>query len=395
MKARISLTRVLFSPIVLCGLLTFLVGVQPAVAQGPDVGVPDATGPDLTGENQQSGRFVNVVQGQEALGQIDSGNLNDVDYKLRRHFSVRVPSGLGAFTLWFFDGNTRPASGQPVWDQCQGAGCTSLMNQMTYRVYRDPSGPIALSDVPSTSASPPDPFDQAPPANTDPLDLIATFEGEFMPEDQWMSFPMTQDLGACGSRRVGDGTVVANDLCGYHVVAEWVPHAAAPFIHSDQHSNFKVAVGAPGAEIFVFDLSNLGYIAYNFGARAQFPGPTSYDGTFMFNLKLDLAVSPGPGDIFTFLFDGDFDARDDGDDFNTTGFGPFPFPTNAQLEGDHAGEDPDDLCDPAQQPPGACRFTTWSPNVFYELTAPWGYLDRDQSHSIRQSRVGSFSIGHS
>ncbi len=429
-KARNSITRVSFSLVVLVGLLALLVGTQPALAQTrPGVGIPDNTGPDTAGDqsgNQQSGRFINLTRGLSSLGNIDlpdvcSGDLTtncQVDANCsavggvcignpscvgtpdpdpcdqnRRHFSVRVPLGLTEWTLWIFDGDSRqgPGGGALKWDNCASSSgspspCAFNMNEVKYTVYADPSGPISGDSV--------FPDFQALPANIDPADVIpvcsetttltcsadtdcpigetcgAVLLGEKMPEDKWTGFTFSQDPGdaACGKRGSGGGAV--HNVCGYHVVAEWIPDltpsgSGPTGLFLEEQANFKMGVSGLDTDIFVYDKSNLGYIGYNgHGQSFNTPGGTTYDGTFTFTIPVDLPQIPLPS-LLTILVEGDFDVGNDTDDLNFFGTDP-GFPSvNADPEGTLPGS-------PADDPDPQDIFLTWPGNVSYELTAPGG-----------------------
>ena len=374
MKAPFSVTGELLSYLACVGLLIVAVASPTALAQNrPERGIPDVTGPDAGGDQpqefRQSGRFVNLTRGLSSLGEIDN-DLPDPDPPFclnnpgdpscdalpRRHFSIRVPRDSTQFTVWLFDGDTRKHSGGTFsWDNCQEKGCANLMNEMEYTLFLDPSGPLKASEVPAG---------QAPRANAGTDDVITTFAGSSMPDNRWMSFTVGQESGACGSRLLPDGvSQVPNAMCGYHLVATWIPNSVPePVLLTNEQANFKVGVAGTGVSVFVYDQSNLGYVGYN-GLGENFPGPTTFDGTFAFKIPVNFDTEPV---WFTPLLEGDFDVANDGDDPNFLGLPIFPS-INAVPEGVMPG-------DPADGGDSPDVFFGWTapeaPNAIYALTAP-------------------------
>ncbi len=396
MRTRVSVIGAVLSVLVLVGLLS-AAGSEAALGQTrPARGIPDTTGPDSAGDEpeefQQSGRFVNLTRGLSSLGEIDD-DLPDpdppfclkypvdplCDAQRRRHFSIRVPRDLKQFKIWFFDGDTRPQSGGAFsWDNCQGDSCAYLMNEVQYTLFLDPSGPFQASEVPPG---------QAPRANSDPGDVARTFSGASMPDNKWVSFTVDQAPGACGSRLLPDGvTQVANSMCGYHLVLNWIPNTAPkPVLLTDEQANFKIGVAGLGASVFVYDESNLGYVGFN-GLGTNFPGPTTFDGTFGFTLPANFKTEPL---WFTPLLEGDFDVANDGDDPNFLGLPIFPS-RNALPEGIMPGN-------PADGGASADPLFSWetpeAPNVIYTLTAPGEIWSRMNLNPSGDSEWEGFSLG--
>ena len=229
------------------------------------------------------------------------------------------------------------------------------MNGMEYTLFLDPSGPLSAPEVPAG---------QAPRANANPNSIIGTFFGTSMPDNRWISFTVGQESSACGNRLLPDGiSEVPNAMCGYHLVANWIPNTSPePVLLTNEQANFKIGVAGPAVSVFVYDQSNLGYIGYN-GLGPNFPGPTTFDGTFAFKIPVNFDTEPV---WFTPLLEGDFDVANDGDDPNFLGLPIFPS-KNALPEGVLPGDPADggDLPD---------VFLGWTvpeaPNAIYALTAP-------------------------
>lgn len=238
------------------------------------------------------------------------------------------------------------------------------MDEVKYTLFPDPSGPLRDADVPAG---------QIPAANTSPAtisNMCATgspapacmFLGAAMPDNRWIGHVVQQDPAACGNVLLpGTMTEVPSDICGYHLVKEWIP-GPGNTLRVDEQANFKVGVGGAGAELFIYDQSNLGFIGYN-GFGASFPGPTSYDGSFSFTIVLDVPTEPT---IFSVLLDGDFDVRVDDNDPNFAGVPTFPS-INALPEEIRHGNPADDSGDPFSQ-----WTTPEAPNPIYNVTAPGG-----------------------
>ncbi len=374
MKAPISVMGELLPQLTLVGLLIAVAASPTALAQTrPERGIPDTSGPDASGnqplEFQQSGRFVNLTRGLSSLGEVDD-DLPDPDPPFclnnpgdpscdalpRRHFSIRVPRDLTQFTVWLFDGDTRKQGGGSFsWDNCQGNGCSGLMNEIQYTLFLDPSGPLEATQVPAG---------QAPRANANPDDVVDAFFGVSMPDNRWTGFTVEQAPGACGDRLLPDRTTqVPHGMCGYHLVLHWLPNTAPePVLLTDEQANFKVGVAGPGVSVFIYDQSNLGYIGYN-GLGPNFPGPTTFDGTFAFTIPVNFDTEPV---WFTPLLEGDFDVANDGDDPNFLGLPIFPS-INALPEGVMPG-------DPADGDDSSDLLLGWTvpeaPNAIYALIAP-------------------------
>ncbi len=394
MRTRVSVTGMLLSLLGLVGLLVIAVDPQTALAQTrPDRGIPDITGPNSRGDEseefQQSGRFVNLTRGLNSLGEIDD-DLPDpeppfcldnpgaasCDAQRRRHFSIRVPRQLSQFTVWIFDGDSRKQTGGSFsWDNCQGTGCADLMNEMQYTLFLDPSGPFQASEVPTG---------QAQRANTCPDDLVRTFFGASMPDNKWVGFTVEQTPGSCGLRLLSDGiTQVPNDTCGYHLVLNWIPNVPPePVLLTHEQANFKVGVSGLGVNLFVYDESNIGYN----GVGSNFPGPTTFDGTFVFTIPVNFVTEPV---WFTPLFEGDFDVANDGDDPNFLGLPIFPS-RNALPEGTKPGN-------PADGGVATDPLLSWgapeAPNVIYTLTAPGDVWTRKNLNPSGDGEWESFSLG--
>ncbi len=383
-----------FWMVVLVGLLVLALFGVPAIAQAvrPTAGLPDNTGPDVNGDLGaliQSGRFISLLRGLSSLGEIDDDLPGVGEDRSRRHFSVRVPRHLTEFAIWIFDGDTRRRPGGNIsWDNCRTAGCEDVMDEVKYTLFRDPSGPWLDSQIPPG---------QAPAANSNPLTIANTcaggtpapscvFLGADMPDNRWVGFVVQQDPEACGNILAPEAGEVAGDACGYHLVKEWIPGPGGTLLRHEQ-ANFKVGVGGVGVEIFVFDQSNLGYIGYN-GFGASFPGPTSFDGSFTFSIRVNIPTEPT---IFSVLLDGDFDVAMDNDDPNFQGVPPFPS-INALPEGAMLG-------DPADDSPFPNPFGEWTtpeaPNPIYSVTAPGGVWEVTNLNPSGDNEWEEFVVGTS
>ena len=153
-----------------------------------------------------------------------------------------------------------------------------------------------------------------------------------------------------------------------------------------EQANFKVGVGGLGVGVLLYDQSNLGFIGYN-GIGGDFPGPTSYDGTFVFTIPVNLATEPV---LFTPLTEGDFDVADDEDDPNFLGLPIFPS-IHAVPEGVRPGDSPDGK---TPSDVSLAWTTPEAPNVIYTLTAPGEVWTRTNLNPSGNAEWERFTLGN-
>ncbi len=266
--------------------------------------------PNPVGDPQDSdyvpndGGFVDITLGLATLGDPDPNEVVSL--------SLSVPAAYDEFTLTVFDGDM---GGK--WDRFN-----VNFDQVEYELYKDPDAE----------------------ASTDPGDLLSTWDGGSMSDDEWCDLADTtgSQVGSvqCSDTPGSTASVIEQDastcpnypngVCIYHFVANWINP-----LYTDQSNFIKVA---SDGQVFLLAGSTIGFqgtdadfnsceisdpptVDLNAFVQCLEDSRTEYDGKFSFNFFVPPPVGPGIGGIgqpvVIDLFDADFDHRGDTNDSNT------------------------------------------------------------------------------